>query len=164
MPVPVSRLLACGLALACAEAEPAIELGTGEIEFEPLSDGGEIEVVRGPQGGYHLLGSVRVAGIDPGNTEDLSDRSNPTTTFQVFEGERSLAPFASFTQGIGEGSSAQWPYEMIGRLVVLDIDSDAELDGHQVRFEVQVRSAGGVELTDARTLTVVPHPLNDNTP
>jgi hypothetical protein len=152
------------LLAACSAVEPAVQIGSGEVEFEPLVDGGEVTVVRGPQGGYHFFGSVLVAGIDPGDLLDLRDPSNPITSFQVFDGETALAPNASFRQGLDESTVEGWSHQMVGRLVVLDIADDDEINGREVRFEVTVEAADGTIVTDARDLTVVPHPLNDNVP
>ena len=46
-------------AASCVEGEPRIELGTGETSFEPLEDGDPVIVVNGPQGGQHILGSLK---------------------------------------------------------------------------------------------------------
>ncbi|MBT8493344.1 MAG: hypothetical protein KJO07_09835 [Deltaproteobacteria bacterium] len=142
------------------EGPPRVELGSGESSFEPLVDGDEIEVVLGPQGGYHLVGSARVGGIDPGNPNDLGDSDNPTTTFRVFVGSSRFDAMAStYTQGLKSAGNAE--YEMIGRFVILDILDDAELDGMMVRFEVDVLAADGAGMaSDSRTLLAVPHPNN----
>jgi hypothetical protein len=58
------------LALAACGGEPAesppaeamLELGTGSWRFEPLTDGQEVELVRGAQGGWHIWISLRVSG------------------------------------------------------------------------------------------------------
>lgn len=42
-----------------------VELGTGETTFVPLVDGGTIELVHGPQGGYHVPVTSRIFGFDP---------------------------------------------------------------------------------------------------
>ena len=36
-------------------------IGTGEYAWESISTGDEITMVHGPQGGWHILGSVRIA-------------------------------------------------------------------------------------------------------
>ena len=66
------------LALACTapddtgEVAPQATLGTGEIEWATLDEGAEMPVVQGPQGGYHLYASVRVAGITTGDPDNLA--------------------------------------------------------------------------------------------
>lgn len=48
-----------------AGPEP-VELGTGLDRFEELPrDGGSVELVHGPQGGWHVLGRVRLRGVAP---------------------------------------------------------------------------------------------------
>jgi hypothetical protein len=44
----------------CETADPTAVIGTGEYEWESLSPGDEITMVHGPQGGWHILGSVRI--------------------------------------------------------------------------------------------------------
>ena len=64
----VSMLSALVLSGCCAPdltVEPSVRLGSGEVEFVPLSDGAqEVDLVNGIQGGWHVWGSVRVAGLD----------------------------------------------------------------------------------------------------
>ena len=68
MPLPLIRLVACtddGAGDAkdtdgVPDYAPAVEIGTGADAFEPVADGGTVYVVFGPQGGYHILGSLRV--------------------------------------------------------------------------------------------------------
>ena len=43
----------------CEDKTPRIEIGTGELDFEVLEDGAALEIIHGPQGGWHLVGSVQ---------------------------------------------------------------------------------------------------------
>jgi hypothetical protein len=43
----------------CAQGEPVLEVGTGEEQFEAISDGDDIQVIHGTQDGHHILGSLR---------------------------------------------------------------------------------------------------------
>jgi len=143
-----------------ASTEPGVVLGTGSDTFESLVDGGEIYIVQGPQGGFHFFGSAHIVGVEPGNPGQLNDPSNPTTEFSVYRGPDRIDVMAAvYTQGL-QWSSAAGAYEMLGRLVILGINSDAELDGVEVRFEVSVTDVHGVHVSDARTLTARPHPNN----
>ena len=49
----------------CFSLDPVVEIGTGETEYEPLSEESSVVMVHGPQGGWHMLGSVRVHNMDP---------------------------------------------------------------------------------------------------
>ena len=42
-----------------------VAVGTGNVAREVLSEGAQVTMVHGPQGGWHMLGSVRTWGMDP---------------------------------------------------------------------------------------------------
>jgi hypothetical protein len=150
---------ACGGGAGVDAGPPQAELGTGELEFETIADGDPMLVVHGPQGGYHLVGAMRASGIDPGNPDDLGDPSNPTTVFRVFRGQTRVDLMASsYTQGLNRNDDGV--YEMIARRVILDIQDDAELDGVELRFELEVTDVHGASASDARTVIGRPHPAN----
>ena len=149
-------------ASGCQPPEPSFELGTGELEFEALADGDEILVIHGPQGGYHLLGSLRAVGIEAGNHDDLGDPQNPTMQLEVEHDGRQLVVNGTFTQGMVPTSPPDptWSHQSLGRLAILDIADDSELDGEEVLFSAQITPTSGPIFMDSHTLTVVPHPLN----
>jgi hypothetical protein len=148
------------LVVACA-TPPEVVLGTGEVAFEPIADGDVIQVVFGPQGGYHLVGSLVARGVEAGNRGDLGDPSNPRVRFEVEHEGENLAPIADFTQGLDESTYDGYTHEMINRLAILTIDDDAELDGEMVTFSVQIDDANGVSVRSEFELEVRPHPAND---
>jgi len=156
-------LLGCGQQEDGPDVDPAVLLGTGEWLWEPLGDGDPMPVIQGPQGGHHLLGSVRLVGLDPGDPENLSDPNNPTTTFSVLLDGVNLTPNASYLQGIDPvtETSSGWDHEMIGRFAILDIADDSELDGLTLRFEVQVEDTNGRSATDGLEIVAYPDPRND---
>lgn len=139
---------------------PGVQLGTGDLDFEPLVDGQDVYVVQGPQGGYHILGSARLAGVDAGDPDDLGSSHNPHTVFQVVVDGAQLAPAASYVQGYDPVPDAYQLYEMVGRFVILDVASDAELDHVPITLSVTVSTADGYELNDRLDLLAVPHPSN----
>jgi hypothetical protein len=147
---------------AGAPVEPAIDLGTGEFAFEPLVEGGEILVVHGPQGGYHLLGSVRTVGLNAGDPDVLGSPENPTVTFRALRGDVDLTRTGPYVQGLDPrlDDPEGFTHEMVGRLCILDIADDDELVGQTVRFEVEVTDVDGVTRSDARDLVVQPDPRN----
>lgn len=167
MPLLLTLWLGCGPAdgpstESAPAVPPAIEMGTGEWDWEPLEDGQEIDVIQGPQGGFHLLGSVRVAGIAAGTADDLGDPDNPTTRFWVMHEGVDLAPSSVFIQGLDASPSDAEPFshQMVGRFVIMDIAADDELDGVEIAFGVSVEDVDGVRVEAEMTLTAVPHPLN----
>ena len=90
MPLLLSLACVAGPQDTAPELEPAVLLGTGEWEWQDLYE--EINVILGPQGGYHILGSVRVRGLvpgDPENLEDLEDRVD-----QLLPSRHDIFPFS----------------------------------------------------------------------
>ena len=160
MPLLLILSLGCG---APEKTEPAALLGTGEWEWEKLDEGDRIPVIQGPQGGFHLLGSVRIAGLEPGNPGNLGDPRNPTTTFHVWLDGEELAPLASYVQGLDPipGEQVEHTAEMIGRFAILDIGSDDELDGVELLFEVEIIDAEGREASHSLGVVGYPHPSNN---
>ena len=51
--------------LDCLNRTPRLEVGTGETTFEALEEGASVVMVHGPQGGWHMLGSVRTHNMEP---------------------------------------------------------------------------------------------------
>jgi hypothetical protein len=153
---PAAALLALALA-GCGgrdapDGPPEAALGTGSDMFVPLSDGDDVTIVQGPQGGFHVFASVRVRGLDPGNPEDLGDPDNPTTVFQAFNGDLRVDLDASiYTQGL-DPTTEDGLYEMVGRLLILDIQSAVELDGATLRLTVSVTDTAARTATDQRTV------------
>jgi len=142
--------------------EPEIELGTGELEFVPIDDGDSIQLVLGPQGGFHLLGSLRVRGMPTGDPDNLEDPENPTGQFEVLFGETDLIISSPFTQGLDpiEDCEGGWAAEKVGRFAILDVEDDETLDGQSIHFAVQLETPDGIQVHDERQLVVEPHPLN----
>ena len=44
---------------------PRVEIGTGLTEFIDVADGADVELVAGPQGGWHVDVALRLYGMDP---------------------------------------------------------------------------------------------------
>jgi len=153
-----SALLACDPNLP-----PAVEIGTGEITFVPIEDDDTLEIIQGPQGGFHLLTSVRVHGIAPGDRGDLTEPTNPTLTLDVTgnNGDSWIA-IGPITQGLDPAPLSERPFthQMTGRFAILDILADDELAGQSVDLSVHIAAEDGIELSDSVRLDLVPHPDN----
>jgi len=151
------------LLTACsANLDPSVEIGTGEIEFVPLESGETLQIIQGPQGGFHLLASLRVHGIIPGDRGNLEDASNPTITFDVIHEGASLISIGPITQGLDSAPLREFPYthQMTGRFAILDINADDELDGETVSLSVHIEAEEEIEISDSVTIDLVPHPAN----
>lgn len=156
-------LSACGGGTTDPEGPPMAELGTGIIEFEPITDGQDLEIVQGPQGGYHFIVAVRASGVIAGNPDDLGDPDNPRVWFRAYrvsDDARIDINNADFTQGLEYVPGSNGVFEMISRLVILDIADDSELDGVSVRLTVDITDIDGRTASDERTIVGVPHPAN----
>ncbi len=157
MTARIGRIGTLSLALAlalpgCGAEEPegplSAELGTGTEEFTAISDGWELRIASGPQGGYHFFGAVRVSGVVPGDPFNLLDPDNPHTVFSVYrDGRRIDLDQANYTHGYAlvPGTAL---FEMTARLVVLDIAEPQELDGVEVLFRVEVTDVDGRFVSD----------------
>ena len=155
--VPFLLLVGCP-----ADAEPDAILGAGEFEWEALEDGQEHEIIQGPQGGFHLLASVRVAGIEAGDPDDLQSPDNPTVQFDVLVGGDSWLDTGDFTQGLEPTpiGTETWTHQVVGRFAILDIEDDDELHGETAELTVEVQDVNGIVVTDSIELDLVRHPLN----
>jgi hypothetical protein len=164
-------LLVGGLLAACVEpvpTDPAVSLGTGELAFEPLAEGGDLAVVHGPQGGYHVVGSVRARGFDAGDAERLDAPNNPVVAFRTWHGGVDLTLTGAYRQGLdprtlgidAPADAEGWTHEMVGRLCILDIPDDDVLVGQEVTFEVEVTDASATVYRDVRTVWIEKDPRN----
>ncbi len=156
--MPLSLLPALFLAAGCSgetgsqpdAGPPSIEIGTGNGGFESIVEGASISVITGPQGGFHVLGSLRAQNLNPGDSENLQASSNPTTQFEVFaNGVRVDAEASTYTQGLQRGENG---LEMLGRFIILDIPNASTLDGMSLRFVVTVRDVDGAVVSDERNV------------
>lgn len=66
-----------------------MELGTGEITFEPLPE--QLEIIRdGSQSDPFIILHSRIRGLPPGNPDDLFDPRNPKTKLSAVIDELGL--------------------------------------------------------------------------
>lgn len=135
--------------------DPACTLGTGAPIWEPLADGDELPVIFGPQGGYHVWGSVRATGIDPGDFYDAASPDNPTTVFNAYldDGTR-VGGTARLRSGLKVRSDGVM--EHVGEPVLLAIVDPAELVGQAGRVTVEIEDVDGVVVMDEKAVVFVP--------
>ena len=150
------------ICVAGCAPEPALLLGSGEVDFEEVDDGDSMPVIQGPQGGFHLLASFLVAGVEAGDRRNLSDDRNPLITLDVEQDGASLILISPFVQGLAEAPDAlrPWTHQLIGRFAILDIAADHELDGATVTLSARVDDVHGVAVSDSIQVDLFPHPDN----
>jgi hypothetical protein len=124
---------------------PSLELGTGESSFVPVVDGGEIELVHGPQGGWHAVGAVRMSGFDPDAT---------VLTYTVVDAGTAVVevPIAILARRLVRDGVA---YLKLGDLLIFPITGPADVVGHTVEIRASVTRDGVEIVSDVLDVTVV---------
>ena len=130
--------------------DPRIELGTGFVDFVPLpDDGGTIEIIYGPQGGWHFNVTSRFWDIAP---DEL------TLTYEVrHAGEAEIVNYvANYMLNARRVIDVGDHFVRVGDRTVLDIRSPQEVAGRTMQIEVRALAADGTELArDGRVVTAV---------
>lgn len=166
---PLLRAAPCAALLlvhgCVAAGEPSLEVGSateddGVPTFMPLAGGEDVLVTLGPQGGYHVLGSVRVTGIEEGTAGDLGDARNPTTTFALDDENGQTLGEVSATQGLAAVADAPGTYELLARRVILEITDDDDIVGQDALLRTTVTDVNGVELRAEVSIHLVADPNN----
>lgn len=137
----------CGLFLvACAtpatqngHSAVSLALGTGADRFEPLAPGGPLLAYKGPQGGFHVYLTLRASGIMPGDPTLATslcktENANPCVEFTVTDlaTGRTLDAYRALRAAFVAVPDAPGVLELHkSRLVILDIASLREVDGHE---------------------------------
>ena len=127
--------------------DPWVELGAGLDTFEPLADGGDIELVAGHQGGWHVDVAVRAGGFGPDGVvltyEALDASTAESLAFDTLArlGEASVLP-------LDDG------WERVDDRIVFDVPAAEEVIGRSVVLRVTATLGGGA-WSDERRVTVV---------
>ena len=125
---------------------PVIALGTGTGTFVPLADGAEVELVAGPQGGWHLDVAVAFDGFGPGGVELVYDALDTTAAPVSFVTRAELTPASVLEADAG--------WHRFGDRVVLDIPDPDAVVGQDVVLRVTA-ALDGQTWSDERTVRVV---------
>ena len=137
------------LLAACAADGPAtvtrVELGTGMDTFTPLPPtGSDVELVRGPQGGWHLTVAARVWLDDPAGPDELILRYEALRPTGALLGMTRLKLDA--VRFLREGDH----WLRLGDLLILDVNSAAEVVGMTLEI-----SATAQDVSERKQITVV---------
>lgn len=163
--LPLLCLLTSGLA-ACGDDPPSgpgvIEIGTGALDFEPLTEGQELGIVAGPQGGYHFIINARMQNFLAGDPSSVNALGNPLTRFAIYmdDGRRVDIMGVPYRLGYREGDD-DWFELPSGRILQLDDELVAsenlipEIYGQDVRLEVEIRDARGDEAKSEQWVVAV---------
>ena len=131
-----------------------LELGSGQLAWEDLAPGGRVELIHGPQGGYHIFGRVRFDRLGPDvrvsfrvtPAEGGAPLTDPDDRIRLAEG-RGLRPV-----------DGAWECSGPLLVVLVAVNSAAAADalvGRRCRFEATVTSlSSGQSATVAREVTI----------
>ncbi len=132
--------------------EPSCELGTGELELQPLDEGADLTVIIGPQGGWHVLGSLRCEGIVPGDAEDPRDPDNPRLRWVLENEDREvIAGYEDLPRPMNRDGEAA----LIGEFIIVWTRTYAEAIDRDATMRVDLRDAAGVEISLSRGVHLV---------
>lgn len=113
-----------------------IEIGTGLTDFIEVEDGGDVELVMGPQGGWHVDVALRLYDLDPMDMQltiegfDITD--DESATIQI---ERLLT-----LRRVREEDDH---YLRVGDQLVFTVADGSQAEGRDIRIEVQATQADG---------------------
>jgi hypothetical protein len=123
-----------------------IEIGTGLAAFEPITEDGttQLELVHGPQGGYHVYVSMRVWGVAPSTfgwrVTRVSD-GHVLASFMLAAGPTAFATVGDHLERVGERA-------------IFDTTDPASALG-PLRLEATVTDARGSSVTSVAMGVVV---------
>ena len=141
-----------GDAAACGVGPGTVEVGEGGARWSPLpASGGEMEIVRGAQGGIHVLVGFTARDMDLNMTAhyELNDPAMDGATVGI-PTDLELRP--TLFSADGSGGSIRNP-----DLVILDneMPSFERFVGRELRLSVRAVSGDGTRACDVRTVTLV---------
>lgn len=129
----------------CGEGTPSVVLGTGDEAFVPLGSGDGVTMVHGPQGGWHILGSLQARHIHP--VVDISytiqsplhSETVSMNNYRVLltEGDDCTGTFVGMY-----GYLVGLPGEDFDDIYIPDL-----LGGLTLELKMEIRDLNGVELT-----------------
>ncbi len=142
------------------DGPPTVEIGTGMFAFEPLVAGQELDLIAGPQGGYHFILHARMRGMKAGDPRRLDGPENPTTLFAVEDASGRRVDIVE-VRNLGYEDSEEpmgWKALPSGRIVrVYNNEVDA-LYGELVTLIVEVRDIDGRSASNSIQIRPIPYP------
>ncbi|WP_152629735.1 hypothetical protein [Haliangium ochraceum] len=157
----------CGSQAAPPGGDVEVEIGTGVVDFEALTPGQTLELVAGPQGGYHFQVHARMRGLAPGDPRQPGLAENPTTYFRALDESGARVDLAEIrrlgyspdTAGdTSEATPGSWYGLPSARLLLIANEHAPRLYGRELSLEVFVEDAEGRSAGHALTIVAMPSP------
>ncbi|HWN68011.1 MAG TPA: hypothetical protein VNM90_10260 [Haliangium sp.] len=136
------------------------ELGTGMFDFERLADGQVLDLISGPQGGFHFVVHARMRGLTPGDPRQPGLPENPTTIFRALD-ENGVRVDVPELRQLGYAPDPQvggWYALPSGRILLIDNLRARTLYGRRVTIELQLQDSAGRMAGDTVRITAVAFP------
>lgn len=141
----------------CRCEDPTLVIGSGEHTWADLPEGSQLEMVHGPQGGWHMLGSAKLC-----NTRNVA-----TIHFTITDNDSSVV-VSDNTYRVAlvteEDSCCGYYPGMYGFLSVSDL-AEGELNTppellacHEVTLTMETTDSGGHSQTESTIVTAIPDP------
>jgi len=145
-----------------------VELGTGNLAFEPMPDMLPI-IMDASQAAPHLLVQSRIRGIPPGDPDNLLDPGNPQTKVSVVIDALGVTLGGAYPARYGyvpspdPGASCAFDLKQaIG--VSLEMTPPDQAAGQQARITIVVTGSNGVSGQDMKLVTLTPPAAASSTP
>lgn len=130
----------------------ALEVGTGQSFWEPLPDGAAMELIHGPQGGYHLFARIRQQAL--GGDVQVTFRVTPVEGGEALNDPTDRVRLIENRGLIRTG--AGWESSSALLVILTRIRGPSEVVGRRLVLEASVTPTGtAVPSTVRRTITVV---------
>lgn len=130
------------------ELDARIDLGTGRVSFVSIEEGDPVELVSGPQGGFHLEFTLHLFNVDP---------ENLILDYQVREQSagKQLSFPARYVIGKGYVLDEGVHFLRVGDRAILDVKEPAQVQGLQVQASCSIERAGIILAQDQKSITIV---------
>ena len=119
-----------------------MEVGSGSFSFQEIGTGhDEVDLIHGPQGGYHVFGSLRVkdVALDPSVSVLFGFRApDACDDLMLPEAKTPISIGQDAFRNAGDGWRAAYGY-----LVILDTTAPLDLDGRRFILSAELTDAAG---------------------
>lgn len=143
----------------CRCEAPTLAIGTGMESYEPVEEGADVQMVHGPQGGWHVLSAVQIT-----NTRNVVEM-----VARVYDVETETPVTSELVyrvQLVNDGGCVgsfpnMYLYLDVSALVDGERDTPPELlSCRQVRVSVCASDTGGRALCEEKVVRVLPDPAD----
>lgn len=144
--------------VACTDLPARVEIGTGDSTFETLVEAEPVVMVHGPQGGWHMLGSVR--------THSMHNIIEVHYTVTDVESGVRVSDNNYRVAVVEDGECTGYYPGMYGYLDVAELATDVatrppEVLGYKlVDIQMKVTDYEGREVTETLRVTAQPDPVD----